>query len=164
MELRSDDPTLYGKIETPLGELFVGYNSKGIERIDFINKPLINFSVNIDNLHFIKCYHQLKEYFSGYRKEFGIQLNAQGTAFQKKVWTQLLTIPYGQTLSYQQIAIELGDPKMTRAVATAIAKNPILLLIPCHRVIGKNGKLTGFSGGLDRKRRLLQLENSQGLF
>jgi len=82
-------------------------------------------------------------------------LDPRGTDFQKRVWNELLGIPFGQTFSYQQIAIRLGDKQMTRAVATAISKNPILLLIPCHRVIGKNGKLTGFSGGLERKKKFI---------
>lgn len=164
MDQKSVDTTLYGKTETPLGDIFIGYSSKGIHQIDFITKTIDSSIINIDNQHFIDCIHQLKEYFAGHRKAFQIQLNPRGTDFQKRVWNELLGIPFGQTFSYQQIAIRLGDKQMTRAVATAISKNPILLLIPCHRVIGKNGKLTGFSGGLERKRSLLQLEVGRFLF
>ncbi|MCL2720861.1 MAG: methylated-DNA--[protein]-cysteine S-methyltransferase [Treponema sp.] len=101
---------------------------------------------------------QLDEYFSGKRKTFDLPLNAQGTEFQKKVWQVLKAIPYGQTCSYEQIAIKTGNPKACRAVGLSNNKNPIVIIIPCHRVIGKNGKLTGYAGGLELKQKLLDLE------
>lgn len=101
---------------------------------------------------------QLDEYFSGQRKVFDIPLAANGTEFQKKVWQALTTIPYGQTWSYQDLANAIDNPKAVRAVGLANGKNPVSIVVPCHRVIGKNGKLTGYAGGVERKAQLLELE------
>ena len=101
---------------------------------------------------------QLDEYFTGNRKTFDIPLHPVGTDFQKKVWHALLNIPYGETRSYKEIAQSIGSPNSVRAVAGAIGANGISIFIPCHRVIGSNHSLTGFAGGLDAKRRLLELE------
>ena len=101
---------------------------------------------------------QLNEYFTGIRKIFDIPLRPVGTDFQKKVWHALLEIPYGETRSYKEIAIRIGKPKGIRAVASAIGANGISIFVPCHRVIGSNHSLTGFAGGLDAKRKLLELE------
>ncbi len=105
-----------------------------------------------------KC--QLQEYFAGKRKEFSLPLQLQGTPFQKKVWQALLTIPYGQTATYGQIATQIGSPKACRAVGMANHRNPLAILIPCHRVIGANGTLTGYGGGLSVKQALLALEDN----
>ncbi len=102
---------------------------------------------------------QLKEYFSGTRKEFDLPLEALGTPFQKKVWEALKRIPFGKTQSYSQLAQKIGAPKASRAVGAAIGRNPISIIVPCHRVIGKSGKLTGFAGGLEAKEILLKTEN-----
>lgn len=102
---------------------------------------------------------QLKEYFSGKRKVFDVPLNPQGTDFQKKVWKALTEIPYGETRSYKDIAIRIGNPKACRAVGMANNRNPISILIPCHRVIGAGGALVGYGGGLDIKVRLLEIEH-----
>ena len=102
---------------------------------------------------------QLEKYLLGKLQEFELILNPEGTDFQKKVWNTLLTIPYGATCSYADMANSLGDPKVIRAAASANGKNPIAIVIPCHRVIGTNGSLTGYAGGLDNKRLLLDLEN-----
>lgn len=102
---------------------------------------------------------QLEKYLLGKLQEFELILNPDGTDFQKKVWNTLLTIPYGATCSYADMANSLGDPKVIRAAASANGKNPIAIVIPCHRVIGTNGSLTGYAGGLDNKRLLLDLEN-----
>jgi len=104
---------------------------------------------------------QLNEYFSKKRKEFSIPLKMEGTIFQKEVWKALIEIPYGQTCSYQDIAIKLNKPKACRAVGGANNKNPIIIIVPCHRVIGKNGSLTGYGGGLDLKEKLLDLERNK---
>ncbi len=101
---------------------------------------------------------QLEEYFDGRRKEFEIPLKLIGTEFQKKVWNELLKIPYGETVSYKDIAIKIGNPKACRAVGMANHNNPILIIVPCHRVINENKKLGGYALGLDLKRRLLELE------
>ena len=105
------------------------------------------------------CVFQLQEYFDGKRKDFDIKLNPEGTDFQKKVWNQLLEIPYGKTLSYLDLSKRLGDIKAIRAVANANGKNPIWIIIPCHRVIGSDGSLTGYAGGLNRKQWLLEHES-----
>jgi len=101
---------------------------------------------------------QLKEYFVGKRKKFDIPLNPQGTDFQRSVWKALQDIPYGKTRSYKQIAQAIGNPKACRAVGMANNKNPIWILIPCHRVIGTDGSLTGYGGGIEMKKKLLKLE------
>ena len=106
---------------------------------------------------------QLAEYFSGHRQTFDLPLKLVGTDFQKRVWTLLLTIPFGQTRSYGDLARELGDPDLTRAVGMANGANRLAIIVPCHRVIGADGSLTGYGGGLWRKKRLLELEQGQRL-
>lgn len=105
-----------------------------------------------------KTYEQLMEYFKGQRKTFDIPLKPQGTVFQMKVWKELLNIPYGETCTYKDIATRLGNPKACRAVGGANNKNPIMIIIPCHRVVGKNGDLVGYACGLDVKSKLLEIE------
>lgn len=107
-----------------------------------------------------KAYQQLAEYLAGKRHKFDLKLAPKGTAFQQAVWKELLKIPYGQTRSYKELAIAIGKPKAARAVGMALNKNPIPLIIPCHRVIGSNGSLTGFALGLETKRWLLEMEQS----
>jgi methylated-DNA-[protein]-cysteine S-methyltransferase len=101
---------------------------------------------------------QLGEYFEGKRRSFSVALDMRGTPFQKNVWEALLAIPFGETRSYRDIAKKLGNPEATRAVGAANGRNPISIIVPCHRVIGLNGKLRGFAGGLETKARLLELE------
>ncbi|WP_456295081.1 methylated-DNA--[protein]-cysteine S-methyltransferase [Vibrio sp. AK197] len=101
---------------------------------------------------------QLEQYFLGQRRVFELPLAAKGTPFQQQVWQALTTIPYGHVWSYQQLAQAIGNPKAVRAVGLANGKNPLSVIVPCHRVIGKNGKLTGYAGGVDRKQQLLRLE------
>lgn len=105
---------------------------------------------------------QLSEYFSGHRRDFTLPLAPHGTPFQQRVWSALCEIPYGETRSYADLANAIGNPKAVRAVGLANSKNPVSICIPCHRVIGKNGALTGYAGGLDRKAFLLNLECAQG--
>ena len=109
--------------------------------------------------YFVEVAKQLDEYFAGKRTKFELNIYPKGTEFQKKVWAELLKIPYGKTKSYQEIAEAIGNTKAQRAVGSACNKNPILLIIPCHRVISKSGKLTGFAFGLDVKQKLLNIEN-----
>jgi methylated-DNA-[protein]-cysteine S-methyltransferase len=106
------------------------------------------------------CFDQLKEYFEGKRKIFSIDLDFEGTDFQKKVWNELLKIPFGQTISYLELSRRIGDVKAIRAVGNANGKNPVSIIVPCHRVIGTSGKLIGYGGGLWRKRWLLEFERS----
>lgn len=105
-----------------------------------------------------KTYRQIDEYFSGKRKSFDLKLKLQGTEFQKKVWNELTKIPYGKTVTYKDIATRIGNEKAVRAVGNSNNKNKIPIIIPCHRVIGKNGKLVGYAGGLDKKQWLLNHE------
>ena len=107
---------------------------------------------------FGECVRQLDKYFAGKLLKFSLDLAPQGTLFQREVWDALLQIPYGETRSYQDIAHAIGNPKAVRAVGNSNARNPIAIIIPCHRVIGANGKLTGYAGGLAYKRALLDLE------
>lgn len=107
-----------------------------------------------------ETFKQLKEYLFDGRKDFSLPLNPDGTAFQKFVWAELLTIPYGRTISYKQLAERIGDKNLIRAVGRANALNPIPIIIPCHRVIGTNGSLVGYSGGIELKRFLLELEGA----
>ena len=106
----------------------------------------------------IKTYMQLKEYLSGKRKSFDIEIEMMGTEFQKKVWKELLNIPYGETRSYKDIATVIGNEKACRAVGNANNKNPIAIIVPCHRVVGSNGGMTGYAGGIDIKEKLLKIE------
>ncbi len=115
---------------------------------------------NNQNEHLSCAALQLSEYFSKKRKEFSVKIHCQGTLFQKKTWDVLKSIPFGQTISYQQQAITLGDKNKVRAVGSANGKNPISIIVPCHRVIAKNGDLTGFGGGLEVKKFLLNHEQS----
>lgn len=117
-----------------------------------------------DDAHPVLCRAagQLADYFAGRRTMFDVPLDMVGTDFQKKVWAALLTIPFGETRSYGDLAAQVGNPKASRAVGAANGRNPISIIVPCHRAIGANGTLTGFAGGLEAKRILLALENRQG--
>lgn len=158
------------RILTPLGPMFAGAVKNGICLLEFADRRMLETQLKRlrrlygaefvpgDSPHFKVLSAQLEEYFQGRRREFSVPLAAAGTAFQEKVWTVLRGIPYGTTRSYQQQAEILGDPRSVRAVARANGDNRIAILIPCHRVIGKNGKLVGYGGGLWRKQYLLDLE------
>ncbi|MEV6945957.1 methylated-DNA--[protein]-cysteine S-methyltransferase [Streptomyces sp. NPDC051172] len=117
-----------------------------------------------DETLFAAAEEQLEAYFSGDLKEFTLELHLHGTPFQRMVWDQLREIPYGETRSYGELAAALGNPSASRAVGLANGKNPIGIIVPCHRVVGANGSLTGYGGGLDRKRRLLDFERGTALF
>ena len=117
-----------------------------------------------DDTPFAETTAQLQAYFSGELKEFTVQLRLHGTPFQQTVWDQLRRIPYGETRSYGDLADALGNPGASRAVGLANGKNPIGIIVPCHRVVGANGSLTGYGGGLDRKQRLLDFESGAALF
>ena len=143
--------------KSPIGilEISLGYN------VVLGLKVVKNYVKNAEPTDFFtNVATQLDEYFTGSRKHFNLQIQPKGTEFQIKVWEELIKIPYGETKSYQEIAEIIGKPNAQRAVGSACNKNPILLIIPCHRVIAKSGKLTGFAYGLDIKKHLLKLENS----
>ena len=116
--------------------------------------------VSINDSKLFNVFTQLEEYFIRQRKEFNLPLEMIGTDFQKRVWEELVKIPYGETITYNQLAIRLGDQKSVRAVAAANGANPLPIVIPCHRVIGSDGRLVGYGGGLDVKQKLLELEGS----
>ncbi|RNC92189.1 MAG: methylated-DNA--[protein]-cysteine S-methyltransferase [Allomuricauda sp.] len=151
-------------INTPLGFAKLEGDTDGIAAITVLDSGRASDSIP-EPLQEVA--HQLKEYFEGSRVAFDLKLNAQGTDFQKKVWDALLQIPYGKTTSYLALSKQLGDVKAIRAVAAANGKNPLWIVVPCHRVIGSNGDLTGYAGGLHRKKWLLDHENpvkQQSLF
>ncbi len=140
-------------------------SSKGIKKISFNpTKEIIELSsatkLRSDDPYLFGIFKQLKEYFAGTRKEFDVPLDIEGTDFQKRVWDELQKIPYGKTISYKTLAEKLGDVKAIRAVGKANGQNPIAIIIPCHRVIGADGSLTGYAGGLDIKEKLLHLEGA----
>ncbi|MEL0262223.1 MAG: methylated-DNA--[protein]-cysteine S-methyltransferase [Flavobacteriaceae bacterium] len=145
--------------ESPIGKLLITLSDSGIKQIKFVEDETNGLEIVANPSH--EIVKQLQEYFDLQRTAFTFPLDLQGTAFQKKVWQALLAIPFGTTLSYLKVAQKLGDPKKVRAVAAAIAKNPVLILVPCHRVIGSDAKLVGYSGGLQRKQALLKLEGFQ---
>lgn len=143
-----------------LGKFLIVHSEEEVLGLKFLNKNEKDDIKEKKNEFSENIILQLNEYFSGVRKSFDLKLNLTGTNFQKKVWEALGNIPYGETKSYKEIAIEVGSPKAFRAVGSANNKNPIPIIIPCHRVIGKNGKLVGFAGGLHLKEKLLELEKS----
>ncbi len=126
------------------------------------NKEHLNKAIKVssNNAKVQDVFKQLKEYFSRQRKEFNLPLEILGTDFQKKVWDELKNIPYGETISYGELAARIGDKNKMRAVAAANGANPLPIVIPCHRVIGADGSLTGYGGGLDVKQKLLEMEGS----
>lgn len=160
------------RLETPLGTMFACATDQGICLLEFTDRKMLEtefktlakrLNANIiqgDNQHFKVLKKELKEYFDGNRKEFTVPLHTPGTEFQQSVWNLLRTIPYGATRSYKQQAIALNRPEAIRAVANANGMNRISIIIPCHRVIGEDGSLTGYGGGLWRKKWLLDFEKS----
>ena len=173
--------TAWEIMETPLGPLFVGVSAAGVHRIDFVregrdetwlravlNREAISIA-RTDHCRLFGTYgtdatlasdavRQISAYFARARFEFELPLVPHGTAFQRTVWSELLTIPTGRTRSYAQVAAAIGRPTAVRAVGQAVGRNPLSLVLPCHRVIGSDGSLTGYAGGIDRKRWLLALE------
>ncbi|MDO6595952.1 methylated-DNA--[protein]-cysteine S-methyltransferase [Oceanihabitans sp. 2_MG-2023] len=144
-------------IKTPLGYTKITGDKDGIASIIVLNSE--EKISDILPLELEDCVTQLQEYFKRERKQFNFKINAQGTDFQKRVWQELLTIPFGKTTSYLKLSQKLGDVKAIRAVANANGKNPLWIVVPCHRVIGSNGSLTGYAGGLHRKQWLLEHES-----
>ncbi|NNK83520.1 MAG: methylated-DNA--[protein]-cysteine S-methyltransferase [Flavobacteriaceae bacterium] len=152
-------------INTPLGITKIEGDENGISSVSVLETKE-NLSEVIP-VQLQNCVSQLKEYFNGSRKKFKLKLNPKGTDFQKKIWSFLQEIPFGQTTSYLELSKKYGDVKAIRAVANANGKNPLWVIIPCHRVIGSDGSLKGYAGGLYRKQWLLNHENSckqQSLF
>ncbi len=144
-------------LKTPLGFAKIIGDDDGISGITILNSKETETDIIPTVLE--DCAIQLNEYFQGERSYFDLKLNPNGTAFQKSVWEELVQIPYGKTVSYLDLSRKLGDEKAIRAVANANGKNPLWIVIPCHRVIGSDGSLTGYAGGLSRKQWLLEHES-----
>ncbi|WP_431156984.1 methylated-DNA--[protein]-cysteine S-methyltransferase [Winogradskyella poriferorum] len=152
-------------IETPIGYAEITGDQNGIDSIKVLDSTK-TITENVPS-ELVDCAMQLKAYFNNEIKQFDLTLNPKGTEFQKSVWKELQNIPYGKTISYLELSKKLGDPKAIRAVASANGKNPLWIIIPCHRVIGSDGSLTGYAGGLSRKQWLLNHESEykqQSLF
>lgn len=151
----------YRYYHSPIGRLLLVGERSVLSQLHFAKTAdhlAIPSAWQADEHPFAEAVAQLSEYFIGRRKTFDLPIDPQGTAFQKRVWQELLRIPYGETASYGDIAERIGNPKACRAVGMANRRNPIPIIIPCHRVIGRDGSLTGFGGGLAVKERLLALE------
>lgn len=144
-------------VQTPIGMLQICGDENGINSLRIVDE-FHNDSIEIPS-YFKDCVLQLKEYFEKKRTNFSFKINPSGSPFQQKVWGELSNIPYGKTISYLELSKKIGNTKAIRAVASANGKNPLLIVIPCHRVIGSDGSLTGYAGGLWRKQWLLEHEN-----
>lgn len=161
---------LISRIESPLGPMFVCATEKGVCLLEFVDRKMLETEfkdlqrllqariIHGENGHIKEARKQIEEYFAGQRTSFNFPLDSPGTDFQQSVWKNLIKLPYGQTSSYQELAARMGRPNSTRAVASANGNNRIAIVIPCHRIIGKDGKLRGYGGGLARKQWLLDHE------
>lgn len=152
-------------IQTPVGELKLVVHDAALVAVLWVHeyeRLFANQILKVNDHHPIlkQAKLQLEEYFKGQRTKFDLKLDMHGTEFQKKVWQALQSIPFGETRSYLQIATQIGNPKAVRAVGAANGRNPVSIIVPCHRVIGANGKLVGYAGGMDNKTKLLDLEQS----
>jgi methylated-DNA-[protein]-cysteine S-methyltransferase len=168
MKTTTEKRTTYSckTVDSPVGKLKLVANDRGLAAILWENdnpkrvqlSPLAEIK---DHPVLLETERQLNEYFAGKRERFTVKFDFKGTEFQQEVWQALATIPFGETLSYGAIARQIGRPKAVRAVGAAIGRNPISIIVPCHRVIGFNGQLTGFAGGLETKASLLRIESEK---
>ncbi len=148
-------------IKSPIGYLKLEASDIGLKSCSILSEEQAMSCINCGLSPFLEdVIEQLQEYFKGDRESFEIEFDLEGTDFQKRVWNALTTIPFGKTISYSEFALQLGDLKAIRAVASANGKNPIGIIIPCHRVIGSDGSLTGFAWGIDKKKWLLEYESN----
>jgi methylated-DNA-[protein]-cysteine S-methyltransferase len=145
--------------KSPIGIVRIEGNEEGVHFIDFCEEDQISFLEEVPNC-LVEAHQQIQEYFEGKRKEFNFKIISKGTDFQRTVWNELVKVPYGQTASYAELAMQIQNPKAVRAVANANRRNPISIVVPCHRIIGSNGSLTGYAGGLWRKEWLLNHEKN----
>jgi methylated-DNA-[protein]-cysteine S-methyltransferase len=151
------DAELIMGYKSPLGWLELRATGQGLSALSFTDHPVENTSTApVLN----ECKEQLDAFFSGSKEPFNLKLDLEGTPFQLSVWKELLKIPFGETVSYLHIATALGDPNATRAVGNANGKNPVAIIVPCHRVIGSGGSLVGYSGGMEKKKWLLEFERN----
>ena len=149
----------YTRIASPVGPLLLAVSERGLMALEFDRGDVADAWVESRERN-AACARQLEEYFAGQRRQFDLPLDLRGTDFQKRCWQELLTIPYGETRSYADIARAIGNPSAVRAVGLANGQNPVAIIVPCHRVIGSDGSLTGYGGGLETKRKLLELEGA----
>jgi methylated-DNA-[protein]-cysteine S-methyltransferase len=154
----------YTTFESPVGPLLLAGDADALRLVSFESSkhaapPQADWKQ--DNALFAEVIRQLQAYFRGELREFDVPLALEGTEFQRRVWGALRGIPYGETISYLQLAERIGNPKAVRAVGLANGSNPIPIIVPCHRVIGSDGSLTGFGGGISTKKKLLELESKQ---
>jgi methylated-DNA-[protein]-cysteine S-methyltransferase len=154
----------YTSYESPVGPLLLAGNANGLRMVSFESSnhaapPQADWKQ--DKAPFVEIIRQLQAYFRGELREFDVRLALEGTEFQLRVWNTLREIPYGETISYLQLAERIGNPRAVRAVGLANGSNPIPIIVPCHRVIGSDGSLTGFGGGISTKKKLLELESKQ---
>lgn len=154
----------YTTFESPVGPLLLAGDADGLRRVNFESSkhaapPAADWKE--DRAPFAEVIRQLQAYFRGELRKFDVPLAMEGTEFQLRVWNALRGIPYGETISYLQLAERIGNPKAVRAVGLANGSNPIPIIVPCHRVIGSDGSLTGFGGGISTKKKLLELESRQ---
>jgi AraC family transcriptional regulator of adaptative response/methylated-DNA-[protein]-cysteine methyltransferase len=159
--------------ESPMGAIIIAANGDGVCLVEFSDRRMLEYQLKVlkkyfpaplvpgKNKYIIQAEKELKEYFSGKRKKFSVRIKFPGTAFQQKVWNELIKIPYGKTISYEELAGRAGIKKASRAAGTANGMNRIGVIIPCHRVVNKNGNLGGYGGGVWRKKKLLELEKKQ---
>ena len=157
---------VYKRMRSPVGTLTLVATDEGLAAILWENDRPNRVPLNLDAEEhdhpiLVETERQLREYFDGRRTEFALTLDLSGTAFQRKVWRALSTIPFGETRSYAEIAKQIGKPTAARAVGAANGRNPVSIVTPCHRVVGSTGQLTGFAGGLEVKARLLGLEGAR---
>lgn len=143
--------------DTPIGKIGIAEEDGALTRLSFLTEPPAGTALEETPL-IARCKAALDEYFAGQRKDFDLPLCPKGTDFQQRVWAALREIPYGETRTYGEIAAAVGNPKAARAVGMANNRNPIAVIVPCHRVVGSGGKLVGYAGGLDKKEFLLELE------
>ena len=156
--------TYYTLMDSPVGTLRLAATDKGLAEISFERPRRGRQRTGIENARhpvLVETERQLREYFAGRRQAFELTLDLAGTPFQQSVWNALLTIPFGETRTYGELARQVGRPSAARAVGAANGQNPVAIVAPCHRVIGASGDLTGFAGGLDAKARLLRLEGAR---
>lgn len=145
----------FSYIDTPLGKLEIRASEVGITAVEFLKKEKEG---SVTNTILRVAIKQIEEYFKGARVDFELSLDIKGTPFREKVWKELLKIPYGETISYKELALRIDNPKAIRAVGGANNKNPISIIIPCHRVIGSDNSLVGYGGGIENKKWLLEFE------
>lgn len=163
--MKTETSIVHFAMDSPVGPLHLFADDEGLTGLYMnIQKGELPTAPTGTNSHIDLAVQELNEYFDGKRKDFSVKVVPQGTKFQLSVWLELMKIPFGKTISYSELAKRLGDPLLTRAVGTANGSNPISIIIPCHRVIGANGHLTGYGGGIERKRWLLDHEAEDQLF